>query len=298
MRLFRRAHDFSLASVRRAYDADKASISRLLRDSERRYYALNGDDLDALLHDQHAVVLVTNDELWGFVLLGRVVGGSTWLRGLALDEGVSSREALAMLLPKLQQLARELGATAIYYGGDEAADVWLSPLLRANGFSVSTSVIVYEKREMSIPASGNSAVVVRPAWPADLAAVLDVDRRCFEPQWTKGDTILGQAIALGPYCRVAEVTGSVVGYAYATSHFGGRLVHLVRIAVLPERQGQAIGVRLLADVVAYAEHLGAYNLTLNTQSYNTGAQRLYRWFGFYPTGEQQTILVSQCAAIA
>ena len=78
--------------------------------------------------------------------------------------------------------------------------------------------------------------------------------------------------------------------AFTTTHFGGRLVHLVRIAVLPAYRGKAIGVRLLADVVAYARSLGAESLTLNTQAHNAAAQRLYVWFGFRRTGEQQTVL--------
>ncbi|NJM05096.1 GNAT family N-acetyltransferase [Candidatus Gracilibacteria bacterium] len=295
MRLFRRTYDLGLARVRCAQDTDKSAVSRLLRDGGRRYYALNGDDIDVLLHHGHVTVIEANGDLWGVGMLGRIVGQSTWLRALALEEGVPLGEAFALLLPAMQRAAAELGVTEIYCAGDETADVWLAPLLRAHGFSASTDVVVYEKREMSIPAFGNEAIMVRPARAADLTTILEVDRRCFEPQWTKDDTILGHAIAYGPYCMVAEVAGAVVGYAYATSHFGGRLVHLVRIAVLPERQGQAVGVRLLAEVVAYAESVGAYNLTLNTQAYNTGAQRLYRWFGFYPTGEQQTILVCQCA---
>ena len=77
---------------------------------------------------------------------------------------------------------------------------------------------------------------------------------------------------------------------HATSHFAGRLMHLVRIAVLPQYRGQAIGVRLLADVVEFARVRGADLMTLNTQSYNTEAQRLYEWFGFRRTGERQAIL--------
>jgi len=82
----------------------------------------------------------------------------------------------------------------------------------------------------------------------------------------------------------------VVGYAYATTHFGGRLVHLVRIAVEPTRRGQGVGVRLLADLTAFAQDSGASLITLNTQAYNRSAQRLYEWFGFHSTGERQIVL--------
>jgi ribosomal protein S18 acetylase RimI-like enzyme len=81
-----------------------------------------------------------------------------------------------------------------------------------------------------------------------------------------------------------------VGYAYATSHFGGKLVHLVRIAALPQYQRKGVGARLLAEVIKFAQRQNADLVTLNTQSYNEHAQRLYRWFGFAPNGESQTVL--------
>jgi len=83
---------------------------------------------------------------------------------------------------------------------------------------------------------------------------------------------------------------SVVSAADPVDRESGRLIHLVRIAVLPQRRGQAIGVRLLADVVEFSRVRGADLMTLNTQSYNTDAQRLYEWFGFRRTGERQAIL--------
>jgi ribosomal protein S18 acetylase RimI-like enzyme len=149
---------------------------------------------------------------------------------------------------------------------------------------------VYEKQRLTIPSTGNPAVHIRPAVREDLPAILRLDQVCFEPQWTKDDTILSPAIEQGPYFVIAELEGKVVGYAYATAHFGGRWMHLVRIAVLPEHRGQRIGVSLLADLITYARQSGATAVTLNTQAYNQSAQRLYRWFGFAPTGEQHPIL--------
>ena len=75
-----------------------------------------------------------------------------------------------------------------------------------------------------------------------------------------------------------------------TTHLGGRLVHLVRIAVLPAHRGIGLGARLLAEVVGYARSLGADSITLNTLTYNAAAQRLYEHFGFRRTGEQQRVL--------
>jgi len=221
-----------------------------------------------------------------------------WLRSLVLADGVELNAGVAALLPFLHTDLAQRGIGAVYYAGDESVDTWLFPTLLNQGYVQDTEVVVYEKRELSIPSFGNPDVQVRAATGVDMAEVLRLDRACFEPQWTKNDVILGPAISQGPLFVMAELNGHVVGYAYATSHFGGRLIHLVRIAVEPSHQGYQIGIRLLASVTSFAAIHNATMITLNTQAYNAHAQRLYSWFGFVPTGERQTVLRCQLGASA
>jgi ribosomal protein S18 acetylase RimI-like enzyme len=143
---------------------------------------------------------------------------------------------------------------------------------------------------MDLPTAGASAARVRRAQAVDLPAVLAIDRACFEAQWHKDEGIIGPSLVDSPFFIIAEIDGAPAGYAFVTSHFGGRLVHLVRIAVLPAHRGAGLGARLLAEVVGYARGLGADSITLNTQTHNAPAQRLYERFGFRRTGEQQTVL--------
>lgn len=290
MWLFRKSLDLSRAVSRPVAADDLTAVSRLLRDGGRRYYGLAGSDLPALLAAGRGVAIAADGELWGVAIVGWPAGDACWLRAVALAEGAEPRPAVALLLPALHSHLASSGGGRVYFAGDESADSWLAPLLRGAGYQPDTEVIVYEKQDLDIPDGGNPAVEIRPVEPADLAAVLRIDERCFEPQWQKDDTILAPAIEQGPYFVLAELAGEPVGYAYATSHFGGRLVHLVRIAVDPGRRGERVGVRLLADLVAFAQESGAMSLTLNTQAYNTNAQRLYRWFGFAATGERQLVL--------
>jgi ribosomal protein S18 acetylase RimI-like enzyme len=212
------------------------------------------------------------------------------MRGLALADGLMAGPTVDMLLPPFHELLRARGLQKIFYAGDEAADIWIQPVLTARGYLHETDVVVYEKPKLDAPSPGNQAVRVRRAQPVDLPAIIAVDRGSFPPQWTKDENIVGPAIFEVPYFVVAELAGAIVGYAFATMHFEGRLVHLVRIAVLPECRGQAIGVRMLADLVDFARTRGADLLQLNTQSHNSSAQRLYEWFGFIRTGEQQAVL--------
>ncbi len=290
MWLFRKGPDISRATARPVTADDLTAVSRLLRDGTRRYYGLSGSDLPDILAAGHGAAIGSGDELYAVALVGAPTAATCWLRAVALADGVDVRPALAVLIPALHQIMAACGVSAIYFASDESADSWLAPALPACGYLNETEILVYEKARFDIPDGGNPAVQVRSATNVDLAEVLRLDQTCFEPQWTKDDTVLGPAIELGPYFVVAELDGDIVGYAFATTHFGGRLVHLVRIAVSPQRRGARIGVRLLAEVVAYAGEQRANLVTLNTQAYNVHAQRLYRWFGFSATGERQFVL--------
>lgn len=291
MRWLRRGVDLSQAIVRLSKEADITRVSRLLRDGGRRYYGLGPSDLPELLGTAHAVLVESgNGEIWAVAVAGKASGETTWLRALALTRGVDVPTGMRTLLPPLHNVLRARALRHIFYAGDEAADTWMIPALYQQHYVLDTRVVVYEKQQMTIPSWGNTAVRIRPALPSDRDCINALDHVCFEVQWTKGYDILTATVAQGTFFVVAELGPHVVGYAYATSHFDGRLLHLVRIAVDPRLQGRAIGVRLLAEVIEAARRQHANLVTLNTQAYNLQAQRLYHWFGFVLTNEQQEVL--------
>jgi ribosomal protein S18 acetylase RimI-like enzyme len=265
-------------------------VHRLLRDSRYRFSSLSPDELPGLLAAGPAVVLDSGSEVWAVALAGWPIDTSCWLRALALIDGLPLNGGLDILLPALYQTLRDAQVRRLYYAGDVTSDSWLQPALQAHGFVRDTDVVVYEKRDLGVPSTGNTSVRVRQAQPLDLAAVLAVDRACFTAEWVKNEALIGPALLNGPYFVVADLDGQVIGYAYATSHFSGRLLHLVRIAVYPAFRGQRVGVRLLAELIAYARSSQVETLTLNTQVDNHTAQQLYEWFGFHRTGERQTVL--------
>ena len=290
MRFFRRTLDPTLATPREATSADLTAVSRLLSQCSHRFVGFQSANLPTLLAGAPALLLTAGNEVWAAAIAGWRVDSTTWIRGLALADGLPIGAAFDALLPPFHALLRSHALDRVYYAGDEAADIWVQPALQTRGYVHETDVVVYEKTKLDVPGQGNQAVRIRRAQAVDLPAVLEVDRACFDPQWNKDESVIGPSILEAPYFVVAEINGQVIGYAFATSHFSGRLMHLVRIAVLPLYRGQAIGVRLLADLVEFARVRGADLMTLNTQSYNTDAQRLYEWFGFRRTGERQAIL--------
>ncbi|MCS6880010.1 MAG: GNAT family N-acetyltransferase [Oscillochloridaceae bacterium] len=290
MWLFRKSFDISRARPRNVTRNDVHAVSRLLRDGSRRFSLLSGNDLEILLAEGLGVALEAAGELRAVALISRSGEETCWLRAVAFAEGAEGSAGISALISALHTSLKAAGVRRVYFGGDGNIEFWLIPTLRAMGYQHDTDVLVYEKQRLTIPSAGNPAVRIRPATREDLPTILHLDQVCFEPQWTKDATVLSPAVEEGPYFVVAELDGKVVGYAYATAHFGGRLMHLVRIAVTPEHRRQRIGVSLLADLITYARERGASAVTLNTQAYNQSAQRLYRWFGFAPTGEQHPIL--------
>jgi ribosomal protein S18 acetylase RimI-like enzyme len=291
MHLFRKSLDINQAHVRPATESDYYRIGGLLREAGRRYYGISGSDLPLLLATVPAVVLGAHHDVWGVAISGWRARRVTWLRCLAIARGLRTNDAIARLMPALHDLLRARDIQHMFYAGDETADTWLIPALRMCGYVDDTTVIVYEKHNMKIPDQGNQAISIRRVRSSDLSTLVDLDQRCFEAHWTMNESALSAAmLEQEALFVVAELHGRLVGYAYASSHFSGRLVHLVRIAVNPRPRHEGVGVRLLAEVIAYARQQHADIVTLNTQSYNEAAQRLYRWFGFAPNGEYQTVL--------
>lgn len=290
MRLFRRSLDLAQATIRLSNTEDLPRVARLFRDGAQRYYSLSSQDMPGLLAAGHGVVLECESELWGAVLTGWPCLHTIWLRGIVLSDSVTVNTTLKMLLSFLHTELAISGIQRVFFASDDSTENWLNPRLRLQGYLPDTEVIVYEKRGFDVPDRGNQHIIVRNAHLQDLAVLGRLDQICFEAQWTKDELVLQTAIAQGPLCILAEQDDEVIGYAYATSHFGDRLVHLVRIAVDPRYRGQAIGVRLLYEVIDFARRSNATLITLNTQAYNTQAQRLYRWFDFRMTGERQLIL--------
>jgi ribosomal-protein-alanine N-acetyltransferase len=60
--------------------------------------------------------------------------------------------------------------------------------------------------------------------------------------------------------------------------------HLVRLTINPGMQGYGIGSALLAHALRSYRQQGIRQVTLNTQTDNKAAQRLYAKFGFQPQG--------------
>jgi [ribosomal protein S18]-alanine N-acetyltransferase len=290
MPFFRRAFDRRHALARPAAPHDASAIISLINQSYRRYLTSRAEEVLDLLPHEPTAVLEYDGRVVAVAQAGWRMPPHAWLRSVVIDSRIEPAYALPLVMDQLHRLLPARAIGALHVTLDEWSADWLRRPLEDAGYQWIMDVWSYDKVEMGVPSSGNQAVTVRRAGPADLQAVLRLDDACFPTPWGKGEEILGPALVSAPYFAVAEWSGEIIGYSYVTVHNAGRQGHLVRIAVSPAFQGQAIGVRLLAEVVRFCRHRRIEMLSLNTQDYNAAAQRLYEWFGFERTGESQTVL--------
>jgi ribosomal protein S18 acetylase RimI-like enzyme len=88
----------------------------------------------------------------------------------------------------------------------------------------------------------------------------------------------------------ATIANRSVGYAIAVVHDHGSLLHIVRIAVLPEWRRQGIAQQLLAAVITYGQQIATAQISLNTQHDNHAALALYQRAGFQQTSDRHEVI--------
>ena len=116
-----------------------------------------------------------------------------------------------------------------------------------------------------------------------------IDQAAFEPLWRNTPYALEEQLKSSPFFVIARWDGQAVGYTYVS--MTGRHAHLTRIAVSPAYHGEGIGVRLLAEAIAFCRRRAVFGITLNTQQDNRRAHRLYEWFGFRPLGKEAEVVI-------
>lgn len=290
MSFFRSNLDLAQAQLRQAEIQDLNAISQLLSRGRYHHSHPGCESLPELLTSAPAFVLGSQKDVWAAIIATRPERQVCWIAHLALTHNISVDQALEQMLPAFHGQARSLGVQDMYYNASPNTDTWLSPRLRKSGYTHDTDVVTFAKYMLDTPGTGNTAVHIRRPDASDLGAVMAIDEACFETHWIKDAYSIRSAFEELPFFIIAELNHQIMGYAYAASYFNGKQLHLVRIAVLPSAQGHGIGLRLLAELTEYARSIGTHTITLNTQEYNTKAQRLYSWFGFRRTSERHTIL--------
>jgi len=287
--LFRHRREMPL-SLTGATEADLPAVQELLRTSPHTYTGMGGAMREAL-RDDVSLAAWQAGTLAGFATAHRQGPQSAWLHGFGLACDASTT---GVGKPLLHALEERLGQEGILWIGymDEYSLAWLRHLVEEAGYRWATQVIAYETPLDPPPDMGNMEVGVRPAGPGDIPSIAALDQAAFGPLWAYSERVLYSVLEKVACFLLAEEEGQPTGYVLATLH-GEDHAHIVRLAVEPRRQGQQVGVRLLAEAFNHFRAMGMQTISLNTQEENARSQRLYRWFGFRPTGDQVGVWVRE-----
>ena len=132
-------------------------------------------------------------------------------------------------------------------------------------------------------ATGLPQMQLRPMTEADVAAVVEIERRVYPFPWTAG--IFGDCLRVGYHCAVLELDFLLVGYGIIAS--GAGEAHLLNVCVREEFRNRGFGRALLANLLELAAKAGASVVFLEVRPANTAAIRLYEAMGFRQSGLRQ-----------
>jgi ribosomal-protein-alanine N-acetyltransferase len=125
-------------------------------------------------------------------------------------------------------------------------------------------------------------VTITPLRRRHLRSVLKIEARVYPRPWSLGLFMSELALKTTRAYLAAKVGTEVVGYAGLM--ITGSDGHVTTVAVDPTWHRNGIGTRLMLGLSDAAVARGCTGLTLEVRVSNTGAQEMYRRFGFAPAG--------------
>lgn len=128
-----------------------------------------------------------------------------------------------------------------------------------------------------------SRLGIEPMQETQVLAVTSIEDQVALAPWSR-HTFLA-CLRAGYQCRIALLDDEICGYCVLSIAAGE--AHLLNIAVTSEVQHCGIGSRLMADIIATAQRQGVNEVYLEVRVSNTGAQRLYKRFGFGEIGRRK-----------
>ncbi len=280
--------------VRKAKVLDAVQIKLLFEHARRAYAGFGHEDLPGLLAKEPFFVAETGPLLWGAVAC--TIHRAPWAEAhaLALINGWRADSAVRELLPPALDELRGRGLTHVMAICDrrnvtEGDPYWMESFLRLGGFEKREEIWAYVSSAKHIPRPPGDARI-RPATVSDLGLLLRLDRATFPPMWAFGKREMLMLLLLsGGQAMLAYRGNEPVGYVITAVHHS--IGEVIRLGVLPERQGLGVGSSLMRAALEFCESNGALSVVLNTQSNNRPAQKLYKSFGFRRYGKPVPVMV-------
>jgi ribosomal-protein-alanine N-acetyltransferase len=133
-----------------------------------------------------------------------------------------------------------------------------------------------------------SSVVIEPMRRRHLAQMLPIETASYPSPWSRAvfESELDQVGGGLRHYLVARRGRRVVGYAglWITPDPAGDQAHVTNVAVEPAERRTGVATELLVALARHAIDRGCVAWTLEVRVSSTGAQELYRRFGFAPAG--------------
>lgn len=169
-----------------------------------------------------------------------------------------------------------------------ATETWLQELLQVQGFTHIQDIVFLEWKDSPLPVCNlPDGMRLRPMQIDDLPAVAELDAAAFAPLWHNSLQILQDAYSQSMFATVIESEAGIRAYQISTQ--SPYSIHLARLAVWPETQGQGLGSALTIDLLQRALREGLRRVSVNTQSDNLASLALYTKLGFQFTGRHYPV---------
>jgi ribosomal-protein-alanine N-acetyltransferase len=117
---------------------------------------------------------------------------------------------------------------------------------------------------------------IRFATISDLKRILEIERLCFDPQWSRQQF----CSSLKELFFVFEEEKEILGFLVACSCEIARRAIIMRIAVHPDYRGRGIATKLIAAALDKFKQMDLKYAELDVDIVKNGAIRLYEKFGF------------------
>lgn len=275
------AHSNSI-TVRPIERADKHRLANLLHFEKHVHTHLDWRSPSDWIGREPFLVLDSGGRLEAAIALPPDPPGVAWLRLFAVSSRFAVEDAWQLLWEAAEKNLKEEADIVIAI----PIQSWTQSLLKESGFEHTHDVVVLDwTPEYGLPENGNLPFRenIRQMEAGDLKHIFEIDRKSFPSLWQNSHESIQFAFGQASHATVIEKDGRICGYQLSTQNPHG--LHLARLAVDPEFQGQHMAIAMVEDLQETVSKLDGQRLTVNTQGVNKPSLALYKKAYFKTTDD-------------
>ena len=255
---------------------DQAELLALVNSPNLAYEHLDWFPTKSRLAEKSTFCLFSPDQLEAILCVKPEIQDFAWIRFYITHRDGKHKNKFDQLFNHAISWLKDQAIPHLY---SLASSVWFENLLTEHGFVVQNQLISLGTNQISgTKTHTHTPILVRPMRLGDLPEINQLDSVCFSAPWQLNQASMEKCYLSGAYASVASVEGNPIAYQ-VTNQFLNHL-HLARVAVHPDWQGQGIAKALLFDMAEYFENSGCESISVNTQVDNLASLGLYTSLGF------------------